>query len=242
MSRVKCVVLCSGKGGTGKSCIAAYTGAALAKAGHKSLLVELGAGNRSLDLIVGADNEVVYTVQDAMAGRCQPAEAVLAAEIQPGLYIMPCALDGYELPEPERFEPLLAALGRDYECILVDCMDTALFPTPVADAFWLVVTPDTLSVRAATQKSRELHAAGAREVRLVINQVPAQVIPIVGVEDFDDIIDMVGAGLIGIVPHSPKLQYCSNNAEQLDSESLTVQVFDNLAARLMGQRRQLLIR
>jgi septum formation inhibitor-activating ATPase MinD len=62
------------------------------------------------------------------------------------------------------------------------------------------------------------------------------------IRDFDDIIDTVGAQLIGIIPYSPILQYASNNAAPIEEGSLTLEVFENIAARLLGQRRKLLIR
>ena len=237
---MKCIVVCSGKGGTGKSCVAAYTGAALAAAGKQTLLVELRDGIPSLELILGV-KDAAFGALDVFAGRCEPAEAIVAVERQEGLFFMPCG-DGF-LPEDEKtLCALLDPLRAQYDYLIVDGASLDTFPVGICDVFLLVVTPDTLSVRAGANVSRRLHSSGAREVRLVINNVPPRIIPIDGVQDFDDVIDAVGAQLIEVIPQSPKLAFCSNNAQPLDPESLTVKVFENLAARLMGRRRPLLIR
>ena len=49
----QCVMICSGKGGTGKSTVSVLLGAGLARLGRKVLLVELDSGLRSVDIIAG---------------------------------------------------------------------------------------------------------------------------------------------------------------------------------------------
>ena len=237
---MKLIATCSGKGGAGKSCVAAYTGAALAKAGKKTLLVELDSQTRSLELILGIKN-AAFGALDALAGDCEAEQTILEAEGQPGLFFVPAG-DGL-LPEGEGpLGSLLTKLGDGYDFVIVDGADLSRLPIGLCNTFLLVITPDTLSVRAGTNLARRLYRAGAREVRLVINNVPPQIIPIDGANDFDDVIDQIGAQLIEVIPTSPKLAFAANNALPLDDCSLTVKIFENLAARLMGQRRPLLIR
>ena len=49
----QCIMVCSGKGGTGKSTVSVLLGACLARLGRKTLLVELDSGLRSVDIIAG---------------------------------------------------------------------------------------------------------------------------------------------------------------------------------------------
>ena len=236
---MKCIVTCSGKGGTGKSCVAAYTGAALAKAGKKTLLVELGATDRSLELILDV-KDAAFGAIDFFAERCDAEDAMVRVEKFPGLLFMPSG--GGQPSQGEGKIQMLLEAAREYDFIIVDGADLSALPVKLCDVFLLVVTPDTLSVQAAAYAAGHLYKAGAKEVRLVINNVPPRIIPIKGAEDFDDVIDIVGAQLIGVIPTSQKLAYSSNNAQPLDPDSLTVKIFENLAARLMGHRRPLLIR
>ena len=237
---MKLIVTCSGKGGTGKSCVAAYTGAALAKAGKKTLLVELDSQARSLELILGIKN-AAFGALDILAGDCETGQAILDVDGHPGLFFLPTG-DGLLPEEDGPLRTLLTPLGDEYDFVIVDGADLSRFPLNLCSTFLLVITPDTLSVRAGANAARRLYRAGAREVRLVINNVPPQIIPIDGANDFDDVIDQIGAQLIGVIPTSPKLAFAANHAQPLDAGSLTVNIFENLAARLMGQRRPLLIR
>ncbi|MDR2908319.1 MAG: P-loop NTPase [Oscillospiraceae bacterium] len=237
---MNCIVTVSGKGGTGKSCVAAYTAAALAKEGRKTLIVEMGADSRSLDLILGASG-APFGIHDALAGRCTLFDATVKVEGAYGLEYMGAG-DITEPPDTARMAEAIRTLKLDYDFVIVDGADLASFPVSCANIFLMVVTPDTLCMRASSDLARRLRGAGAREIRLVINSVPARIIPIEGAEDFDDLIDRTGAQLIAVIPQSPRLRYCANNSKELDPESLTVKVFDNLAGRLMGQRRHLLIR
>lgn len=238
------LAMASGKGGAGKSCVAAYTGAALGAAGRKVLLLELGAEARSLDLITGVQEKAAFDLSDVLEGRCEAGEAILPAAIAPNLYLLPAQMGGRSRSPSgtQRMQGLIRACAEEYDHLILDGVDFSLTPPSLPGMIWLVTTPDSLSVRACAQLSRELLEAGARNLRLVINNVPAQVLPIYGARDFDDVIDQVGAQLIGVIPASPKLAYSANNGEPLDEASLTVEVFGNLAARLQGQKRPLLIR
>jgi len=231
--------MCSGKGGTGKSCVAAYTGAALARSGKKTLLIELERNTRSLELILGV-KDAAFGALDVFAGRCEAGEAVVEVEKFPQLLLLPAG-DGPGADDQGKIRALIETLGG-YDFVIIDGVELSSFPTDLCDVFLLVITPDTLSVWAAAATARRLYKAGAKEVRLVINNVPPRIIPIDGARDFDDVIDMIGAQLIDVIPASPKLAFCSNNAKPLDPDSLTVKVFENLAGRLMGQRHPLLIR
>ena len=58
----KAIVIASGKGGTGKSMLAANLGTTLALQGHKVVLIDLDTGLRNLDLYLGIENNIVYDI------------------------------------------------------------------------------------------------------------------------------------------------------------------------------------
>ena len=62
------LMLCSGKGGTGKSTVSVLTGASLAAQGKRVLLIELDSGLRSVDIIAGVYGKTVYDIEDVLCG------------------------------------------------------------------------------------------------------------------------------------------------------------------------------
>ena len=54
------IVITSGKGGVGKTTATANIGAALAKMGHKVILIDSDVGLRNLDVAMGKEQMVVY--------------------------------------------------------------------------------------------------------------------------------------------------------------------------------------
>ncbi len=236
---MRTIAVTSGKGGVGKSCSTAYTGAALAKAGKKTLLVELGANFKSLDLIVGAKS--VYDIVDVFAGRCDPKEAIVPSSLFAGLDLLPGGICPPAAASHSDLHALLKSLKGQYEYVLLDGVDFSLYPVTTPHTICIVTTPDCLCVRACSQQATELYGAGASNLRLIINRVPPKILPMRDMRDFDDIIDQIGVQLLGVIPESPKLQFSSNNSEIIDEQSLTTQVFENIAARLLGKRCPLMV-
>ena len=235
----------SGKGGVGKSCVAAYTAAALGHMGNRVLLVEAGFGARSLDIILGVTDDVLFDFSDVALNRCEADKAIIKSHFWDNVFLLP----GPPSPIPHKrgmVQSILKSLASDYDIIIVDGVNFRYVSTDIFKTIMMVVTPDFLSTRAESMHCAAIASAATspeRQLRLIINNVPARLMPMRGLRDFDDIIDMVGARLIGVVPHSPNLQYSSNNAVLLNKDnSLVLSVFDNVAARLMGEQRVLLVR
>lgn len=235
------IAVTSGKGGTGKSCVSAYTGVAMSEAGMRTLLVEQGLDGKSLDIIAAAQNNAVFDLDDIIEGRCSDEKAIAPASYTDNLFLITAGAGLYRPDSEGAFPALLKRMRRQFDYVIVDGPDFSVVPPTLFNTIILVTTPDTLSARACQNRARLLYESGADNLRLVINHVPAQVMPIHGAEDFDDLVNLVGVQLLAVVPQSPKLAYASNSSQMLDEESITIQVFDNLAARLRGQNRPLLI-
>lgn len=239
---VKLVPVCSGSGGAGKSCVAAYSAVSLAKMKKKVLLIDAGAASGSLDVILGLQDSAVYNLGDVLSGACEPQRAILNLPGLSTLSLLPSGLGTAESDIRTKLSDFLRTIKNDYDYVFLDSCDLTSPELQAAFAVLLVTTPDTLSVRAAAQKNRELYDAGAKNVRLVINNVPARVSPMKSFRDFDEIVDQIGAQLIAVIPASQRLHHSANNGLPLPAESLTVQVFSNLAGRLRGKSEPLLIK
>ena len=60
------IVLTSGKGGVGKTTTTANLGAALAKRGHRVVLVDADIGLRNLDLVLGLEKRIVFDLVEVV--------------------------------------------------------------------------------------------------------------------------------------------------------------------------------
>ncbi len=122
------LLLTSSRPRDGKTTVTAQLGMALAKAGHRVLLVD--GDLRKPDLhrhfggVVGGPGLV-----DLLQGTVAPPEAVKATD-RPNLWLLPAGrCDGGqpELLDTERFSQLHSRLSRDYDFILVDSPSLGLF-------------------------------------------------------------------------------------------------------------------
>ena len=71
------IVLTSGKGGVGKTTTTVNVGAALAKRGHRVILVDADIGLRNLDLVLGLEKRIVFDLVEVVEGRCQLRQALI---------------------------------------------------------------------------------------------------------------------------------------------------------------------
>ena len=71
------IVVTSGKGGVGKTTTSANISTALAAEGKKVVVVDGDTGLRNLDVLMGLENRIVYTIIDVIEGRCRTKQALI---------------------------------------------------------------------------------------------------------------------------------------------------------------------
>ena len=65
------IVITSGKGGVGKTTTTANLGTGLAKLGKSVVMIDTDFGLRNLDVVMGLENRIVYTLVDVVEGNCK---------------------------------------------------------------------------------------------------------------------------------------------------------------------------
>ena len=238
----QCIMLCSGKGGTGKSTVSVLLGAALAQLGRKVLLVELDSGLRSVDIIAGVYGRTVYDIEDVLCGRCEGAKAIVPSPLYPGLSVISAPYEGGTV-EAAPLGRLLTAMRPYFDFLLLDTAAGMGAPftaaAAVADTALLVLTPDPVALRdGKIVADRLLHDRRPQNtVRLVMNRVTRESFGKgAAVADLAECIDTVGAQLLAVIPESAALQQCGARGAVPPPQDPAVAAGQAMARRLCGQR------
>ena len=153
-SKAPIVGFLSGKGGVGKTNVAANVAVAARGLGAKVLLVDGDLGLANVDVLFGLASP--RSVADVVAGECSLEEAVV--EGPRGVHVLPAASGRSDLSAKRPGElapvlvPLLAATSR-YDLVVVD-LGAGIGPTAVGlaaccDRAILVTTPEPTSLADA---------------------------------------------------------------------------------------------
>ena len=172
------IMICSGKGGTGKSTVAVLLGAELGRRGKRVLLIELDSGLRSVDVIAGVYGKTVYDIEDVLCGRCDGDKAVVQSPLYPGLSVISAPYEGGEVRSAPLARLVLAMRGY-FDFILFDTAAGMGAPftaaAQLAEQALLVLTPDPVALRDGRIVADALIAGHhtQKSVRLIVNRVNA---------------------------------------------------------------------
>ena len=169
-------MLASGKGGTGKTTLAACLGIALGRMGQKVCVVDASTGLRGADLPLGLENRVVFDALDVTGDVCSLDEALVRHETIENLWLLSAsqAAEADELTE-KLMERLVKRLRKKFDVVLIDCpggveRNVTDF-AEIVDACILTVMPDDASIRAAERLNSLLFEKGCKEMYLAVNFV-----------------------------------------------------------------------
>ena len=243
-SSVKKVIgVVSGKGGVGKTTTNANIGTALAKAGKKVVMIDTDLGLRNLDLLLGLENRIVYTIVDVVEERCKLKQALVKDKKNPNLCLLAAAQtrDKTAVTE-EQLKDICEKLKKDFDFILVDCPAGIEqgFQNAVAGASEAIVvtTPEMSAIRDADRIIGLLESKEEiKSYKLLLNRVRPNLIESKDMVSVDEVVDILSAELIGIIPEDTGIIVSTNKGEPIvnDEKSLAGKAYNNVARRIIGE-------
>ena len=175
--QARVIAVTSGKGGVGKTFVAANLAAALARRGERVLVLDADLGLANLDVVLNLAART--TLHDVFTGKATLAQALCPA---PGGFTV--LLAGSGLVEYSRMTPdvrdklldVIAQVRPRFDYVLLDTgagiSDVVLFTVSLADEVLVVATPEPTSLTDAYATIKVLATnQPARAMHLVVNQV-----------------------------------------------------------------------
>lgn len=236
------IVVTSGKGGVGKTTTTANVGTALAAIGKSVVVVDGDTGLRNLDVLMGLENRIVFTLLDVVENKCRLKQALIKDKRFPNLYLLPTAQtrDKDDISTDQMLN-LINELKKEFDYVIIDCpagieqgFENAVIG---ADRALIVVNPEVTSVRDSDRVIGKLDAKGLENHQLIVNRINYQMTKNGDMLDVNDILDSLAIKLIGVVPDDRSITVSTNKGEPivLDNKAIAGQAFRNIAKRITGE-------
>jgi len=245
------IVVTSGKGGVGKTTTSASVACGLARRGKRVVVIDFDIGLRNLDLIMGCERRVVYDFVNVIQGDCTLKQALIKDKRLETLHVLAASQtrdkDALTAEGVKRVLDELIAEGFDY--ILCDSPagieKGAHLAMYYADRAVVVVNPEVSSVRdsdrilglLASKTQRAEQGNGGVKEHLLLTRYNPRRVASGEMMSVDDVKEILGLDVIGVVPESPDVLAASNSGVPviLNDESDASLAYDDAVARLLGE-------
>lgn len=246
----KIIVVTSGKGGVGKTTTSASFATGMALAGYKTVVIDFDVGLRNLDLIMGCERRVVYDFINVINGEAKLKQTLIRDKRVENLYVLPTSQtrDKNALTQ-DGVERVMDELKETFDYIVCDSPagieHGAHMAMYFADEALIVANPEISSVRdsdrilgllASKSRRAETGADGVKE-HLVLTRYCPQRVEQGEMLKVDDVIEILGIKLLGVIPESKEVLQSSNAGIPVihDEESRSGKAYADLVSRFLGK-------
>lgn len=237
------IVITSGKGGVGKTTSTANIGTALAKNGARVAMIDTDIGLRNLDLLMGLENRIVYTLVDYIEEKCKLKQALVKDKKNPNLALLAAAQTSDKTAVTlEQMKNVCNELKKDFDYVLVDC------PAGIEQGFQnaiaganeaiIITTPEMSAVRDADRIIGLLEAnEDILSYKLVLNRVRPKMIQSNDMLSISDVTDILSVDLLGVIPEDENIIISTNRGEPIVNmeNAKAGEAYHNIARRILGE-------
>ncbi|MDR3165301.1 MAG: septum site-determining protein MinD [Synergistaceae bacterium] len=235
------IVVTSGKGGVGKTTATANIAAALAILGNKVVAIDGDVGLRNLDVVMGLENRIVYTLVDALEGHCRLNQALIKDKRVENLFMIPTAQSKTkDAVTYDQMVHVCSELRKEFDFVLIDSPAgiEAGFRNAAAgvDEALVITTPEVSAVRDADRIIGLLESMEKSPIFLIVNRIRPHMVKKGDMLDVADVLDILQIALIGMVPDDENVVKSANEGRPLtlSDDSQAGVAFRNIAARMTG--------
>lgn len=237
------IVITSGKGGVGKTTTTANLGVALASMNKRIALVDTDIGLRNLDVVLGLENRIVFDITHVAHQECDVRTALIKDKRYPNLQLLAASQTrDKEDVRPHDVELIIKELVRDFDYVLIDCpagIDRGFRNATAGVSKALVVTtPEHPAIRDADRAIGLLEELKIQP-RVIINKIRPGMIKSGDMLGLRDIMDILMAELIGLVPDDDAIISATNKMTPTiarDPNSYSARAYQNIARRVTGEQ------
>jgi septum site-determining protein MinD len=237
------ILICSGKGGVGKTTLTANLGIALARLGHRVAVLDADFGLRNLDLLLGLENRIVFTAQEVLDESCRLEQALVKHKQEPNLSLLPAGNPRMlEWLTPDDMQKIAGLLAERFDYVLIDApagVEQGFRNAAAAAREAIVVTnPEVSAVRDADRVIGLLNSMDISPVQLILNRVRPKMMASQEMLSVDEVTELLALPLLGLVMEDEQVIVSSNRGEPLTlgtGGSVAARGYTNIARRLGGE-------
>ncbi len=171
---VRIITFASGKGGVGKTTIAANLGIALKQMNEKVLLIDADVTMANLSLILGMESSPI-TINDVLRGEANIEDVIYKGP--GGVEVIPASLSlqNFQALDLTKIPQMVKKLSYNYDFIILDCAagvgEDTLSAMAAATEVFIVINPYSLSIADALKTKIMAQKINAKPVGIIVNMV-----------------------------------------------------------------------